>query len=200
MDTNLLKNNVAINGDCTQGTIIPFPGMNNGDIKDAINEKEEDIIKIVVPKGFTAKVIFEKKEELNSSLNINEDNTIEQLDLFQKNVKSIENETAYDIIKAEDIKQLDNRVSAFSNKTCKNIGEDENMKSKVLYNVLKKQLGFLISGIAFIIVSLVAISVYYRTGLYIVNPLLYIITLLMGIGWSATALISIKSNEVLRHE
>lgn len=47
-------------------------------------------------------------------------------------------------------------------------------------------------AVSFIILSLFGIILFIRTGKYLIHPSLYIITLLMGTGWGATAIFSIK--------
>ena len=73
---------------------------------------------------------------------------------------------------------------------------DELLKKKeVEIAVLKKQIEFLLTGISFIIFSLIGLLVFSAKGSYIIHPLLYIFTLLMGIGWSLTAIVSMKGNK-----
>lgn len=86
----------------------------------------------------------------------------------------------YDIIKAE--KEIIDQ------------GQGNQMVDK-FHQIIKEQISFLLLGIVFTIVSLIGISVFYGIGYYVVHPTLYLVTLLMGIGWSATALMSIKNNK-----
>lgn len=74
--------------------------------------------------------------------------------------------------------------------------EDIIMKKSIMYDVLKEQLKFLIVAVSTIILSLIGIIVFATTGKYFIHPYLYVILLLMGIGWGLTAATSIKNNKV----
>lgn len=69
------------------------------------------------------------------------------------------------------------------------------MKKFVSYELVKEQLKFLYVSFAFVITSLIGMIIYYRTGLYFINPCIYLVTLLIGIGWAATAITSIKNKK-----
>lgn len=58
--------------------------------------------------------------------------------------------------------------------------------------ILNPQKDLLVVGGILSILSIIGIIIFNLTGLYLIHPLLYIITLLMGVGWSFTALGSIK--------
>lgn len=64
--------------------------------------------------------------------------------------------------------------------------------------VLKKQLKFLATGIITIILSIIGMIIFHYTGLYIIHPVIYLVTLLMGIGWTATAIVSILNNKKIK--
>lgn len=66
------------------------------------------------------------------------------------------------------------------------------MKVKVIrIKILKPQKELVITGILTIISSVILMIIYYNTGDYIIHPLIYLVTLLMGIGWGATGMASI---------
>lgn len=57
--------------------------------------------------------------------------------------------------------------------------------------ISKPQEGLLITGSLIIISSIILIIIYHNTGDYIIHPLIYLITLLIGIGWLVTGITSI---------
>ncbi|WP_243150906.1 hypothetical protein [Clostridium sporogenes] len=179
MSGSILKD--SLDNCATKGVIIPFPNIEK--TESILNEQEEDVIKIVVPRGFSAKVIFEKKEDSSTDEHL------------QKNVTSFKDETACDIIK--DIGTSDYNFSYINNYADRNNEKEETtMKKANLYDVLNKQLRFLLVSIIFIIISLIGITIFCKFGKYFIHPIIYIGTLIMGIGWGLTALASIKYNKV----
>jgi hypothetical protein len=64
-----------------------------------------------------------------------------------------------------------------------------------LNKLFKMQIKFLIEGFALVLASFIGLVLFYKTGRYILNPILYVVTLIMGLGWGLTALHSIKSNK-----
>ena len=70
------------------------------------------------------------------------------------------------------------------------------MNKSTMHDVLKKQFTFMFTGVVFIIMSLIGLIIFAATGKYFMHPFLYIIILLMGIGWTLTAIVSIKSNRM----
>lgn len=95
--------------------------------------------------------------------------------------------------KEEKIKKLEYKYECLLNNNNKEV---VNMKKSMMYDVLKEQLKFLIVAVSTIILSLIGIIVFATTGRYFIHPYLYVILLLMGIGWGLTAAFSIKSNKV----
>lgn len=65
------------------------------------------------------------------------------------------------------------------------------MATGKLSNIFKKQVKFLLFSFLFIAASLVGILLFSLYGFYVIHPSLYLVTLTMGIGWGATALVSI---------
>jgi hypothetical protein len=61
--------------------------------------------------------------------------------------------------------------------------------------ILKPQLELLAAGIIFIILSIIALIIFSNTGKYIVHPAIYFVTLLMGLGWTITGVVSITRNK-----
>jgi len=60
--------------------------------------------------------------------------------------------------------------------------------------IIKPQLELLVAGIVSIISSIIALIIFSNTGIYIIHPAIYLITLLMGLGWTLTGIVSIISN------
>lgn len=61
-----------------------------------------------------------------------------------------------------------------------------------IHRVKIEQIKFLLSGVFLMISALIGLNVFYRTGYYIIHPTIYLVMILMGVGWSATAIVSIK--------
>lgn len=57
--------------------------------------------------------------------------------------------------------------------------------------ILKPQKELCITGILVIMASIISMVIYYSTGDYIIHPFIYLVMLLMGIGWLATGVVSI---------
>lgn len=98
-----------------------------------------------------------------------------------------------DIVNKEmKIKTLIHKYNSILN----NNKEAEKMKKLVPISIINEQIKFLLVSFAFIFVSLIGMIFYYRIGFYIIHPVIYLVTLLMGVGWGATAIFSIKNNKV----
>jgi len=202
MENRFSKSSQLFERDETEGKIIQlYPNSNSID-----SNIEEEKITISIPKGYKAKVILEKEDESSkipkivepnlddSNLNrLFSNNAIEEIAATSMVASPLTTSTSiYDIIKLHrETTSLIRRFEGY------NINKEElDMRKLLMYDVLKEQIKFLIMAICFIIMSLIGMIVFNRTGFYIIHPLLYIITLLMGIGWGATALASIKNNKV----
>lgn len=61
--------------------------------------------------------------------------------------------------------------------------------------LFKLQIKFLIEGLSLVLFSLIGLIFYYKSRKYIIHPTLYIATLIMGLGWSLTALGSMKTDK-----
>jgi len=70
-----------------------------------------------------------------------------------------------------------------------------NMSLYKLVEMYDRQIKFLLFSLSFVIMSLVGIILYYRSGYYIIHPTIYLLTLLMGLGWTCTAIGSILNNK-----
>lgn len=58
--------------------------------------------------------------------------------------------------------------------------------------MLKPQIHLIIAGSLFIFLSIIALIIFNIKAIYFIHPGLYIITLLMGIGWLCTGICYIK--------
>lgn len=54
--------------------------------------------------------------------------------------------------------------------------------------------GFMTIGILVIILSVVGLIIFNKTGLYFLHPATYFMWLIMGLGWTATAIASAKEH------
>lgn len=70
-----------------------------------------------------------------------------------------------------------------------------NMSLYKLVEIYDRQIKFLLFSLSFVIMSLVGIILYNRSGYYIIHPTIYLLTLLMGLGWTCTAIGSILNNK-----
>lgn len=57
--------------------------------------------------------------------------------------------------------------------------------------ILKPQKELVIAGVLAVISSILLMVIYYNTSDYIIHPFIYLVILLMGIGWLATGITSI---------
>lgn len=60
--------------------------------------------------------------------------------------------------------------------------------------IFKPQSELLVAGIIFIILSIIGLIIFNNTSKYIIHPAIYLVTLLMGLGWIITGIVSIISN------
>ena len=110
--------------------------------------------------------------------------------LVNSNKKIEELECTLKIEKDESNKKLE----VVRRELSKNINEGE-VKAMGIYSIFVKQIRFLMVAVAFIVISFIGLLVFIKTGLYIIHPIIYIATLIMGTGWGLTALSSIKHNK-----
>lgn len=61
--------------------------------------------------------------------------------------------------------------------------------------IRKEQMVLLRNGLIAIVLSIIGFVVFHMKGLYLVHPTLYIFTFIMGLGWSSTAVYSIRSTK-----
>lgn len=193
MENSILKKDNLLQRDSTNGKVIPlFPKMPTNNIID--NEDDSEKIVIHVPKGFNAKIILEKKENHSTEIQSSKENFFDNNnnEFFGNNIEEeLATTSTYDIIKTPVNSGIfQNSDNTYSKK------EGVYMKKSVMYDVLKVQIKFLLVAVAFILFSITGLAVFYRTGFYVIHPIMYIFTLIMGIGWGSTALVSIKSNKV----
>lgn len=182
MENQIIKSN-PFSENKTKGKILQFPQTNIN-----VNDNDNSEIVITVPKGYRAKVLIEKDQQNNLTTSSIEINT-----KIYNNVSSLN--PNYDIIKVDKNNKGTQCIENTKNIENEIYEEGIFMKKSVMYDVLKEQLKFLLTAIIFIISSLVGITVFAIAGKYFIHPILYIVTLLMGIGWALTAIFSIKSNK-----
>lgn len=61
--------------------------------------------------------------------------------------------------------------------------------------ILKPQKDLLITGLIAILLSIIGMIIFHKTGLYLIYPIIYVFILIGGIGWLVTGLVSIKNNK-----
>lgn len=192
MESKLFKNPSGLHKNETNGKLIVLPGVSNNE---SIIIEEIDKVIIQVPKGYALKSYQIEKKEDNTSipeLRIPLRETRINRNLTEKVYNDITSPVDYGIINLH----KDTLPIIDEEKYYKIYEEGLKMGKLALNNVIKEQLSFLMTAIFLIIASIVGIIVFNRIGFYIIHPLLYIITLIMGIGWGSTALMSIKNNKV----
>ncbi len=166
------------------------------------NDEIEDhtTIEVMVPKGYRAQIKVIKLEEgtyynrdkgpykdLKKILN---GKVLKRSDYFS--FDDALNGTVSSELTGKNI--LGNEVSCSEYDIINKEMEVVGMNAFKLHMLLQKQISFLLFSLLFIIGSFIAMAVYYRTGLYIIHPILYVFTLLMGVGWMFTSLYSVMLN------
>lgn len=75
--------------------------------------------------------------------------------------------------------------------------EEELMRKDAINQMKSKQTEFILLSTGTILLSFIGFIIFYTTGFYIVHPSLYLVILMMGIGWLATAITSVCTNRRL---
>ncbi|SHJ03757.1 hypothetical protein [Lutispora thermophila] len=171
----------------------------NNEITDYYADDDYTTIEVNVPKGYKAQIKLIKVEE-NTSNNNNKDSIkfheqkakekscTSGYIYFNQNLNSTTNADLY-------YNKLGNDTLHSSYDIIKREMEVVSMNSIKMRELMEKQISFLLYSLVFIIGSLFAMIIYYRTGFYITHPIIYVFTLMMGIGWAATSIYSIMLNK-----
>lgn len=91
----------------------------------------------------------------------------------------------YDIVLQRSVASYDRKV----------VGKVVRAETDKLKRIFRKQVNFLLSSFLLIVASLVGMILFYLFDFYIIHPTIYLVTLAMGIGWCATAIVSIYEDK-----
>lgn len=200
--------------------VINIKDIANNKKKDVTvhNDTNEDFTKLefLVPKGWDVQIKL-KSQETKDSYNIKRDNLYYD---YETILDTMSNKDTLPNANKFIITQQKNKSNATITETCDQTTlvdfyhkilndtyyisrlleiEDDIRQGKKMVdkmnNIFKEQLSFLLYGNALLIMSLVGISLFYATGFYIIHPTIYLITAIMGLGWSLTAIMSIRGND-----
>ncbi|GEA33627.1 hypothetical protein [Clostridium diolis] len=189
MENNLIERINLPKEDETISNVIQFPN-NITDNRNIIDDENEKII-IYVPKGYSAKVILEKKDEISTDTEYQySPSNVHKID-SKILTNTIKNELAMtsvcDIIKPQ---TGYNYTSDFKERY--DIGKEEaDMKLSKTKELNKIHIEFLVVSFITIIFSLIGLLIFSMNGFYIIHPSIYILGFFMGLGWLATAATSI---------
>lgn len=115
-------------------------------------------------------------------------NTLELLRALEDLVVELKDTAIYEEIKKE---ELENTNMDIIHSEVENLKEAYEMKISRLNRINKIHLEFLMSAFITIIISLIGLIVFSINGFYIIHPYIYILGVVMGFGWGATAITSI---------
>lgn len=141
-------------------------------------KEESESIKLDIPYGYKATVTIEQKEEFTHN---SKSNTI----YINNNIHKAESTNIDSLLNDK------NRESSYIFKTINKIKEEEHMKLEKVKNLNKEHMEFLLVSFLTVVLSLIGLLIFSIKGLYFIHPSIYLLGLLMGLGWGATALMSI---------
>lgn len=110
---------------------------------------------------------------------------MQELVVELKDVTILE-ETQKSELKARDMDIIDSEI--------KELKEAYEMKINRINGINKIHIEFLMSAFIAIIISLIGLIIFSINGFYLIHPYIYILGIIMGIGWGATAITSIRCN------
>ena len=147
----------------------------NSKISNTINNSS-----VTIPSGYSIKLTIEPD---NDHMIFNTSNFYHLNNQFHRILPvTFEKYKPYDIVK-------------FTKET-QEIEEVIKVEKRKIFDILMEQINFLLLSLFTVIFSLAGMAIYYTVGFYFIHPLTYLVVLLMGIGWSATAIVSIKCTKV----
>lgn len=147
----------------TQGTVAY---KNTSDVE----KKTSNDISFSIPDGHKATIIIENSSAKGIKKNLFINDSIEPGFSFESNNndKEIINKIYIDKIK-----------------------EEEAMKREIINEIHIKQVKFLLLSVSLTVLSLVGFILFLSLDFVFINPALYILLFIMGIGWGTTAVASI---------
>lgn len=195
MENNFLKRINLPEEDETRSNVIQFPNITT-DSRNITNDDENEKVTVYVPKGYSARIILEKKDEISTAAeypyvhaSVNKTDS----KIFTNNIKNeLAMTSVCDIINSQ---TEYNYISNFEDIYNIDIGKEEaDMKLNKTKELNKIHIEFLAVSFITIIFSLIGLLIFSMNGFYIIHPSIYILGLFMGLGWLATVAASIHKH------